>query len=146
MKDNIRRLKEEIEKLEEELEIPEENLSWSEEIQFWNLRNYYLTEKEERHSKYKAVRMNSEIIPLRKRDDNSQIDSSQTNGKGELKWSPTLKLKISGRLRGINMARSFAMSSKKGGLKPQTVQSIIEYSQNNIKTKWGILGLSVTLC
>ena len=44
-----------------------------------------------------------------------------------------IKLKISGRLKGVNMARSFEM--KKGSFKPQTICSFLDYSNGHIYTK-----------
>jgi len=55
-----------------------------------------------------------------------------------------LKIKISGRLNGIEMARSEWI--KKGRIPLQTLSANIDYCSDVAKTKYGILGVKVWVC
>lgn len=55
-----------------------------------------------------------------------------------------IKIKISGRLNGIEMARSEWI--KKGRIPLQTISANIDYCDDIAKTKYGILGVKVWVC
>ncbi|AGY61443.1 30S ribosomal protein S3 (plastid) [Lotharella oceanica] len=55
-----------------------------------------------------------------------------------------LKIKISGRLNGIEMARSEWI--KKGRIPLQTISANIDYCNDIARTKYGILGVKVWVC
>lgn len=56
---------------------------------------------------------------------------------------PACQLKLSGRLNGVSKARS--MSWRTGALRPQAITSKIGYYNRQIFTKWGTIGLSISV-